>query len=108
MREFTDRGIRIAAISVDPTAASRKLAGSQGYTFPLLSDPKAEVARRYGVLHPKGGEDGQDIARPAEFLVDNAGVIRWVNLTGDLKVRARPEEVLTALNRLTPIRPPSP
>jgi peroxiredoxin len=52
------------------------------------------------VLHAKGGEEGKDIARPAEFLVDAAGTIRWVNLTDDIRVRARPESVLTALNRL--------
>jgi hypothetical protein len=32
--------------------------------------------------------------------VDPSGVIRWVNLTGDLRVRARPEAVLEAINRL--------
>ena len=52
------------------------------------------------MLHPKGGEDGQDIARPAEFLVDAAGTIRWVNLTDDIRVRARPEAVLQAIDRL--------
>jgi peroxiredoxin len=51
-------------------------------------------------LHPKGGENGKDIARPAEFLVDAAGTIRWVNLTDDIRVRARPETVLEAINRL--------
>jgi hypothetical protein len=52
------------------------------------------------VLHPRGGESGQDIARPAEFLVDAAGTIRWVNLTDDIRVRARPESALTAIDRL--------
>jgi peroxiredoxin len=52
------------------------------------------------VLHPKGGEDGRDIARPAEFLVDASGTIRWVNLTDDIRVRARPEAVLQAIDRL--------
>jgi peroxiredoxin len=55
------------------------------------------VIRRYGVLHPKAGENGRDIARPAEFLVDSAGVIRWVNLTDDLRIRARPEAVLETI-----------
>ncbi len=71
-------------------------------TFPFLSDPKAESIRQYGVLHPKGGEDGQDIARPAEFLIDASGTVRWENLTEDLRVRARPETVLAAIARRTP------
>ena len=100
MNEFHDRGAEVVAISVDSPAESQKLCQSRGYSFPFLSDPNAEVIRRYGVLHPKGGEDGKDIARPAEFLLDAGGTIRWVNLTDDFRVRARPEAVLEAINRL--------
>lgn len=85
---------------MDSNAESRKLCQSQGYTFTFLSDPKAEVIRRYGVLHPGAGEKGQDIARPAEFLVDATGTVQWVNLTGDIRVRARPETVLVQVDHL--------
>jgi peroxiredoxin len=51
-------------------------------------------------LHPHGGEDGQDIARPAEFLLDSNGVIRWVNLTEDFRIRARPEQMIEAAKLL--------
>ena len=100
MDEFHQRGFEVVAISVDSPAESQKLCRSRGYTFPFLSDPKAETIRQYGVLHPKGGEEGQDIARPAEFLVDASGTVRWVNLTEDLRIRARPETVLAAIDRL--------
>ena len=40
--------------------------------------------------------DGQPVARPAEFLVDRSGVVRWRNLTEDYRVRARPDELLRA------------
>lgn len=100
MNEFQTRNIAVAAISVDSPAESKKLCDAKGYTFPFLSDPKADVIRQYGVLHPKGGPDGHDIARPAEFLVDSAGVIRWANLTDDFRVRARPADVLRAIDKL--------
>ena len=99
MNEFHDRGVEVVAISVDSPAESQSLCQSKGYSFPFLSDPNAEVIRQYGVLHPMGGEKGKDIARPAEFLVDSAGVIRWANLTDDFRVRARPDAVLEAINR---------
>ena len=85
---------------MDSSAESRKLCQSLGYTFPFLSDPGADTIRQYGVLHPKGGAAGNDIARPAEFLVDASGTIRWVNLTDDIRVRARPESALMAIDRL--------
>jgi len=68
--------------------------------LPLLCDTKAEVIRRYGVLHPGAGPRGANIARPAEFLIDSNRVVRWVNLTENIAVRARPEQVLEALNQL--------
>jgi peroxiredoxin len=98
LNDFNQRHIEIAAISVDSTENSRKLSQAKGYTFPVLSDPNADVIRRYGLLHPKGGEDGQDIARPAEILIDATGTIRWENLTDDLRVRARPGQVLEAFD----------
>jgi peroxiredoxin len=71
-----------------------------GYTFTFLSDPTAEVIQHYDLLHPGAGVNGQDIARPAEFLVDSSGVVRWVNLTEDFRVRAPSEEMLNASRAL--------
>src|SRR5262249_45115449 len=73
-----------------------------GYTFPLLSDPETKVIRRYDVLHPGAGPKGADIARPAEFLLDSNSVVRWVNLTDNIAVRARPAQVLETLNQPSP------
>jgi peroxiredoxin len=67
-----------------------------GLTFPILADTKAEVIRRYDLLHRGAGPHGADIARPAEFLIDSTGTIQWANLTPNIAVRARPDEVLTA------------
>ena len=69
-----------------------------GYTFPLLSDTDAAVIKRYDVLHRGGGPKGKDIARPAEFYVDSGGTVRWVNLTENIAVRARPEQALAAID----------
>jgi peroxiredoxin len=97
--DFRRHGIAIAAISVDSPEESGKLCQSRGYTYPFLSDPHTDVIRSYGVLHPNAGENGRDIARPAEFFVDSAGIIRWVNLTDDIRIRARPEAALEVIVR---------
>jgi len=93
-------GIRPVAISVDSPETSRQLSTGAGYTFTFLSDPKAEAIRRYDLLHAGAGISGQDIARPAEFLVDTSGTVRWVNLTENYWVRARPEQILEAARLL--------
>ena len=94
LNKLNEAGIRPVAISVDTPEDSRNLAQSQGYTFPILSDRNAEVIRRYDVVHAKAGITGEDIARPAEFLVDSSGTVRWIHLTENYWVRATPEQVL--------------
>ncbi|PYL08770.1 MAG: hypothetical protein DME33_06170 [Verrucomicrobia bacterium] len=76
LSDFNARGIRVMGISVDPPEINRRQSQKLGYAFPLLSDRKAEVIRRYDVLHPGAGPKGADIARPAEFLIDSSGVNR--------------------------------
>jgi len=88
------------AISVDAPEVSRGLCQRHGYTYTFLSDPKAEVIRRYHLLHAGAGIKGHDIARPAEFLVDSSGTVRWVNITDDFRVRARPEQIIAAAKAL--------
>ena len=100
MTKLEEVGIRPVAISVDSPEESRNLCQKAGYTFSFLSDPKAEVIRRYDLVHVGAGENGQDIARPAEFLVDSSGTVRWVNLTENYWVRARPEQILEVAKKL--------
>lgn len=88
------------AISVDTPAESEHLRRTQGYTFPILSDSKDEVIKRWDLVHAHGGPDGIDISRPAEFLIDSSGKIRWENLTEDFRVRARPQQVLSAFDAM--------
>jgi peroxiredoxin len=92
--EIQRLGVRPVAISVDWPQESRELCAKAGYTFTFLSDPNTEAIRKYDLLHAGAGISGHDIARPAEFLVDSSGVIRWANLTEDFRVRARPEQVI--------------
>lgn len=100
MTKFQEAGIRPVAISVDSPEDSRDLCQKAGYTYTFLSDPKAEAIRRYDLLHASAGIEGQDVARPAEFLLDSSGTVRWLNLTENYWVRARPEQILEVARTL--------
>jgi peroxiredoxin len=97
---FNEAGVRPVAISVDSPEENRWLVQQAGYSFPLLSDSNREAIRRFDIVHKGAGENGQDIARPAEFLIDSTGVVRWVNLTENYMVRVRVEEILAATRDL--------
>jgi peroxiredoxin len=89
-------GIVPVAISVDAPEISRDHFRKANITFPILSDPNTETIRAYDLVHKGEGEHGRDIARPAEFLVDTTGTVRWVNLTENFWVRATPEKIMEA------------
>jgi glutaredoxin len=68
---------QVLGLSVDSTATLRAWAESLGgISYPLLSDfyPHGAVARLYGVLRSEG------YAERALFLIDKAGVIRYVDV----------------------------
>ncbi len=85
---------------MDAPEVSREMREQAGYTYTFLSDPHAEVIRLYDLVHAGAGENGRDIARPGEFLVDSSGTVRWVNLTENYWVRTRPEQFIEAAKAL--------
>ena len=94
--KFNEAGIRPVAISVDPPETTRELVETNKFTFTFLSDQNNEAIRAYDLVHEGAGEEGRPVARPAEFLVDATGTVRWVNLTDNYWRRATPEQILEA------------
>ena len=99
---FEARRVRLIAISVDPVPITRDHCAKHGYTFLFLSDPAAEVIRRYDLLHQGGKLGTVDISRPAEFLIDSGGTVRWRQLTDNYRVRVSAEELLGVIDALDP------
>jgi len=92
--------VRPVAISVDAPEVSENLRKKQGYAFTFLSDPQTEAIRRYDLLHKAASPEEHDISRPAEFLVDRSGIVRWENFTEDIRVRPRAQQMLQAAQSL--------
>lgn len=85
---------------MDSPSVSEHLRQTQHYSFPFLSDEQDQVIRQWDLVHPKAGVEGADIARPAEYLLDSTGKIRWAKLTDNYFIRAHPEEVLQVSDAL--------
>jgi peroxiredoxin len=101
LNKFIDAGIRVVGISVDTPEKTRDyMLRKAGYTFTFLSDTKLEVLRRYDLGHEGFGTKGAEIARPAEFLLDSSGTIRWRMITDNFFRIARPEQILEAAKAL--------
>ena len=101
LNKFNEAGIRIVGISVDAAEQTRvHMIQEAGYTFTFLSDPKLETILRYDLVHAHELASGKDIARPAEFLLDSSGTIRWRMISENFFKIARPEQVLEAAKSL--------
>lgn len=97
---FDQAGADVLAISSDDGAESARLvADLGGLPFPLLADPERRAIWAYGVFHehePKG----RAIARPAVFVLDAAGVVRYRHVGTAATDRPSPETILAAVRAL--------
>lgn len=99
--ELKDAGAALAAVSTSDPEDHARLARKIGASFPILSDPKGDAARAYGVLHPGALPFGdRPVARPAVFLLDGTGTVRKRFLTENWRIRERPERLLAELEGL--------
>jgi Fe2+ or Zn2+ uptake regulation protein/peroxiredoxin len=72
---FHQRDTEVIAVSADSGLSQEAFCASLGgIDFPMLSDRKLQIADLYGVALPDG------FTNRAEFLIDKAGVLRWINV----------------------------
>lgn len=108
-------GYQVLAISPDQPAKLRAKPSHQKLSYTLLSDSEMKAARAFGIAFKMDdalvgkykndygidleGDSGQThhlLPHPAVFIVDRAGVIRFVHVNPDYKVRLSPEEIMAA------------
>jgi peroxiredoxin len=100
LSEAERTGVEIIALSPDPNAQSQRLADGLRLGYRFVSDGDLAVTRRYGLVHPRGGSDGQDVPRPATVVLDRDGVVRWLSLADNFQVRPDPGDVVRAVRAL--------
>jgi len=97
--------VRIEAISRDTLEESRDLAkkiesdkrGPLGYA--MLSDAKSLAIDRYALRDPEYAKQKVDgIPRPAVFVLDQRGRVRWAKIETDYRERPTIEEIAAALD----------
>jgi mycoredoxin-dependent peroxiredoxin len=84
LADYTAAGVKVLAISTDPTFSLKAFREQQGFDFPLLSDfwPHGATAEAYEAFNEKAG-----MALRATFLVDADGKVAFaeVNSPGDVR-----------------------
>jgi len=113
--ELTAAGFQLLAISPDQPAKLRAKPSHQKLPYTLLSDSEMNATRAFGIafkvddalvgkykndygidLEGDSGQTHHLLPYPAVFIVDRAGVIRFVHVNPDYKVRMSPGEIVAA------------
>lgn len=103
--EFEKRGAQIVAVDPHESHQVRYMLRSVGHradelTYPILADPAHTVSATFGVafqmnIHTEWSN------RPATFVLDKDGVIRYERCGKTFSDRPKPEELLRELDRLS-------
>lgn len=92
---FARLGAQVAAISVDPPEKSLDMVNKLLLPFPLLTDPRGALTKRYGLWDEKEG-----VSIPGTVLVDRTGEVGYSYTGKDYADRPDEEEILDALKHL--------
>ncbi len=82
-KAFKDKNIVVLGISVDSRKEIKKFVDEHTLNFPLLSDVKKLVSKKYGVLR----DDGK--AKRYTFIIDKNGVIAKIIEVKDVSSHAK-------------------
>ncbi len=99
--DFRSTDAKIFAICTDPVEKNAEVVDQLQLDYAILSDPELIAIDRFDLRHEDGNPmKGKDIARPAVFVLDRNGVVRWRSLTDNYRVRVRPETILEQLRAI--------
>jgi peroxiredoxin len=101
MARLIDLEAQIVGIAVTDPFSNEEFAEKNRLTFPILSDYKREAIRAYGIELPNfAGLPGYTTAKRAIFILDKAGIVRYVWITDDPTVEPNYAEIEAFLNKM--------
>ena len=99
--DFAQRNTEILGLVVDPVDENAEVVRDLGLSYRILADPQLVAIDAFGLRHDQG-PDEPPIARPASFLIDANGIVRWRDLTDNYRLRPDPETILAAIDNMPP------
>jgi len=92
-------GAKLLVILAQRAAKVEAYRRVHGLTMPLLIDADRSVIKRYGVYHHLG-LTAFNIARPATFIIDRGGCIRFIYVGSGQKDRPAHATIVAELEKL--------
>jgi len=103
-REFESRGARVIFVSPQPEKHTNQIAAKFDVPVEFMRDPGEKAARQLGLLHVDGIPPGMgmlgydsDTVFPTVVIADAAGVVQFVEVSDNYRVRPEPGQYLQYL-----------
>lgn len=115
---FSEAGATLMLISPQLIAHNKAIAEEKRLAVDILSDPGNQLAARFGLrwtvppdlkaLYLKfgtdvaayNGDDSWSLPMPARYVIDEEGIIRYVDINANYTQRPDPEETLSFLAQM--------
>ncbi|WP_163133629.1 peroxiredoxin family protein [Agarivorans sp. Alg241-V36] len=115
---FDSYQVKVVALSNDDHVSASKHQQRDHLTHTLLSDPQLKVIRQFGVEHHKalGGDSTSSktifglpfpmvmkykpMAIPTTLLIDENGIVQWIDQSEDVRFRASEDKLEAALEKV--------
>ncbi len=97
MSEFETRSAGVVSIMAQNPASMKAYLEAKRYPFPVLADATRDVSKQYGV-YVRANFESINIARPANFVLDTKGTIRFIHIASVQFEYASLPDILAALD----------
>ncbi len=115
MPQIQQAGASMIAISPQTEKQSFLMQDQHKLRFPLLSDPRNDIARQFGLVYRvpgyqqaiyksvfvnlpfTNGDDSWELPVPATFVIERDGTVVYASVDEDYTQRPEPEEILRAI-----------
>jgi glutaredoxin-dependent peroxiredoxin len=102
MSRLTDLHTQVIGISVNDPFSNKGFAEKNMLPYPILSDYKREVVKRYGLeLEDFAGLKGYTVAKRSIFVLDEEGVVCYMWVSENPAVEPNYDEIQDALKQIS-------
>ncbi len=102
MARLTDLHAQVIGISVNDPFSNKGFAEKNRLPYPILSDYKREVIKRYGLELPDfAGLEGYVVAKRSIFILDEDGIVRYIWVSESPAVEPNYNAIQEALAQIT-------
>jgi len=101
MSRLIDLEAQVVGISVNDSAANKEFSEKNFLPFPVLSDSNQDVLRAYGLTTAVAiGPDGYEYVRRSVFIIDKAGIVRYIWVADSASEEPKYEEIENFLQKI--------